>query len=73
MSKYVRIKSRSYLTNHTFPHGVISEMLSYCGKVLKVKHDFGEYLYVEGNLWTWDKDMVMEIFNSVGNKLIKNE
>ena len=73
MSKYVRIKNKSYLTNHSFPHGVIPDMLFYCGKLLKVDRDFGDYLYVEGNQWTWDKDMVIEIFNSVGNKLIKNE
>lgn len=73
MSKYVRIKSISYLTNHIFPHGVISDMLSYCGKVFRVKKDLGDYLYVEGNQWTWDKDMVIEIFNSVENKLMKNE
>lgn len=73
MSKYVKIKSKSYLTNHSFPHGVIPDMLIYCGKVLKVDRDFREYLYVEGNQWTWDKDMVIEIFNSVENKLMKNE
>lgn len=73
MSKYVKIKSESYLTENTFPHGVISDMLSYCGKVFKVNKDFGEYLYVEGNQWTWDKDMVIEIFNSAENKLMKNE
>lgn len=59
MSKYVRIKSRDYLTEKIFPHGVSPDMLFYCGKLLKVNKDFGEYLYVEGNQWTWDKDMVI--------------
>ena len=35
--------------------------------------DFGEYLYVEGNQWTWDKDMVIETFNGAESKLMKNE
>lgn len=73
MSKYVKVKSRKYLTSYSFPHGVHPNMLSYCGKLLKVDKDFGEYIYVEGNQWTWDKDMVIEIFSSVENKLIKNE
>ena len=73
MSKYVRIKNKSYLTSYTFPHGVHPDMLFYCGKLLKVEKDFGDHLCVEGNQWTWDKDMVIEIFNSVENKLMKNE
>jgi hypothetical protein len=73
MSKYVKIKSKSYLTNYTFPHGVHPDMLFYCGKTLRVKKNCGTYFFLEGNQWTWDKDMVMEIFNGVENKLIKNE
>ncbi len=73
MNKYVRIKSRSYLTKNTFPHGVHPDMLFYCEKILKVHMDFGEYLYVEGNQWTWDKDMVIETFNGAESKLMKNE
>ena len=73
MSKYVRIKSKSYLTENTFPHGVHPDMLFYCGKTFRVINDFGDYLYVNGNQWTWDKDMVIEIFNGAENRLIKNE